>query len=141
MIAEKEITMVEEQVEPTFSLPIHKVYIASPYGRRQGASEEDCEVNVRIQIQAARLLIDWGYIPFIPNLYHYVHKGWASSPSEDIWTKIVSSWILDCDALLRLGGESIGADIEEQIARNLGLPIFYGIIGLKPSVQKEPSGL
>ncbi len=41
------------------------------------------------------------------------------------------AWIAHMDALLRLPGESQGADIEEETARALGLPVFYSIAELE----------
>jgi len=36
-------------------------------------------------------------------------------------------WLAKCDAVLRLPGESKGADIEKDYALSLGIPVFFSI--------------
>jgi hypothetical protein len=36
-----------------------------------------------------------------------------------------------CDAILRLPGESAGADEEVKLAKELGKPVFYSIVDLR----------
>jgi hypothetical protein len=38
-----------------------------------------------------------------------------------------NEWVLRCDALLRLPGESQGADAEVELAKKHGIPVFYSI--------------
>ena len=105
-----------------------KVYIAFPYGRRRGLTEKQCETNVLKSIEVARQVIQMGHNPFLPNLYHYVHKGWVETLEEDEWAKITAEWIEDCDVLLFLGNEqSIGCQREKDIARFLGKPIIWKV--------------
>jgi hypothetical protein len=50
-------------------------------------------------------------------------------PYED-WTKLDLEWVKVCDGLLRLEGESSGADAEIEFAKQLSIPVFYGIDSL-----------
>jgi hypothetical protein len=36
-------------------------------------------------------------------------------------------WLKCCDAVLRLPGESTGADREVALAKELGIPVYYSI--------------
>ena len=96
-----------------------KVYISSPY------SEGDPIENVKRQTDMANILIDLGYNPFIPLLSHYIH---IENPKPYFtWLRILSDWIPACDALLRLPGNSQGADFEEHLAKICDVPVFYSV--------------
>jgi len=99
-----------------------KIYIASPY------TKGDVAVNVKRQLDAADELIELGFAPFVPLYYHFQHM-FSPKPYET-WTKLDNEWIQQCDALLRLKGESKGADAEVKLAEELGIPVFYNILGL-----------
>lgn len=96
-----------------------KIYIASPY------TLGDVAVNVRKQMDAADELISIGYAPFIPLLYHFQHLVYPEPYS--VWTEIDNAFVLSCDAVLRLPGESRGADAEVKIARENNIPVAYSI--------------
>ncbi len=106
-----------------------RVYIASPYGRRAGLTEAQCEKNVQTAIDAAIALIEFGHNPFTPHLLHYIHKRWrVDSPSEGKWMELCLEWLSKCDALVRLPGKSEGADNEVAEAKKLGIPVYFGLV-------------
>ena len=102
-----------------------RVYIASPY------TNGWMPTNIRLQIETADKLMDLGYIPYTPLLSHFQEI--YSSRSEHDWLKIDFAFLKICDAILRLkpvgkDGKEIpspGADQEEEIAKEHGIPIFY----------------
>ena len=96
-----------------------KVYIASPY------TKGDAAVNVKRQIDTANKLMNIGYVPFTPLLYHFQHMI-HPRPSED-WMIIDLEWLECCTCLLRLDGESPGADREVAYAKQKGIPVFHSI--------------
>jgi len=96
-----------------------KVYIASPY------TIGDPAVNVRFQIEIGNNLINMGYAPFIPLLSHFQHLIFPRHYED--WLKLDMEWISICDCLLRLGGESKGADREVTRAHELGKQVFYSV--------------
>ena len=100
-----------------------KIYIASPY------SIGDKIENVNAQIRAANQLMNYGYTPFLPLLSHFQDQ-LISRPYTD-WLENDLEWIAVCDGLLRLPGESPGADIEVKHAMGLKIPIYYSIDELK----------
>lgn len=46
------------------------------------------------------------------------------------WMGVDLPWVAVSDALLRLPGESAGADLEESCARENGVPVFHGVAEL-----------
>jgi hypothetical protein len=96
---------------------MNKIYIAGPYSRG------DVAINVRNAISAADYLSRWGWTPFIPHLTHFWHMAF---PHEyQFWLDQDMEWLKCCDALLRLRGESGGADKEVAWARDNGLPVYF----------------
>lgn len=98
------------------------VFIASPY------TIGDVAVNVRESILAADSLLDAGLIPYAPLLSHFWH--FLSPKPYEIWTALDNAWLKRCDCILRLPGESSGADAEVQLAAQLNIPIFYDIASI-----------
>ena len=102
------------------------IYIAGPY------TKGDVAVNVRTAIIAADQLVAKGYIPYIPHLTHFWHL--ISPHDYKFWIAMDLEWLRKCDAVLRLPGDSDGADYEVLIAQDDGMPIFYSIeeFGVEP---------
>ena len=96
-----------------------KVYIASPY------TKGDVAVNVKRQLDCTDELMTLGFVPYTPLYSHFQHMA-HPRPYQD-WIDLDLEWIPACDCLLRLPGESSGADNEVKLARKLGKPIFYSI--------------
>lgn len=94
-----------------------KVYIASPY------TLGDVAVNVKRQIDAVDELMNKGFAPFAPLYSHFQHMA-HPRPYKD-WTDIDLVWVGVCDCVLRLDGESMGADSEVEFAKTFNIPIFY----------------
>jgi hypothetical protein len=93
-----------------------KIYVAGPY------TKGDVATNVRAAIIAADNLRTLGHTPYIPHLSHFWH---LLIPHEiDFWYALDMEWLEQCDALFRIEGESVGADREEERARELGLIIL-----------------
>ena len=99
-----------------------KVFIAAPY------TEGDVAMNVKRAIDAADMLLDAGYLPFVPHLTHFWHI--ISPKPYKVWTALDLEFLPLCDAVLRLSGDSDGADDEVALARKLGIPVYYKIMDL-----------
>lgn len=98
------------------------VYIASPY------SKGDPVVNVRTSLEAADRLASLGYLPFAPLLSHLWHL--ISPHPYEFWTKMDLEWVQRCDVLLRLPGDSSGADAEVAFAAEHDIPVYHSIQAL-----------
>jgi hypothetical protein len=53
------------------------------------------------------------------------------------WMGVDFSWVVSADALLRLPGESTGADLETECAREHGIPVFTSIGELTAHFAKD----
>ncbi|HLY94424.1 MAG TPA: DUF4406 domain-containing protein [Gaiellaceae bacterium] len=98
---------------------IKHVYVAGPI------TKGDQFVNTRIAILAAARLAERGFFPFVPHLCSL----WQMIEPREYheWIDYDFAWIGRCDALVRLPGESSGADAEVRLALNLGKPVFLGL--------------
>lgn len=96
-----------------------KVYIAGPY------TTGDVAVNVRTAIAAGQQVLEAGHYPYIPHLTHFWHL-LIPGPYEQ-WLKLDLEWLEACDALVRLLGESSGADHEMRRAKELGIPVYLSV--------------
>lgn len=94
-----------------------KVYIAGPI------TIGDRNENIRNALDIASQLLSKGYAPFVPQLtcfwdllfpFHY-----------ETWMKLDEEYIKMCDYVLRIPGESKGADREVTFARENNIPVFF----------------
>lgn len=95
------------------------VYIASPY-----SNGDTCE-NVRRACLAGDRLLAAGITPLIPHLFHLYHL--ISPKPYETWMELGMNYLSMCDALLRLPGESKGADREVAQAKEWGILVYYDI--------------
>jgi len=100
---------------------MRSVYLAAPY------TIGDQALNVRHSLEVADTLLPW-FVPFCPLLSHFWHM---ISPKDYItWLRYSLDWLERCDYVLRLPGDSLGADVEVAHAQKLGIPIFYSVAEL-----------
>jgi hypothetical protein len=52
------------------------------------------------------------------------------------WLSIDNEWLSLCDYLLRLPGQSHGADQEVALAKSLNIPVFYSIEDFEKEVSR-----
>ena len=96
-----------------------KVYVAGPY------TKGDVAQNVRIAIEYGDRLIINGYIPYIPHLTHFWHLIFPHD--YEYWLNLDNEWLALCDMVLRIPGDSPGADAEVELAKSLGIPVYYSM--------------
>ncbi len=92
------------------------IFISGPYAK------PDPVVNTRNAILAGEEVLKLGHIPFIPHLNHLWHL--VSPHPEEFWYAHDLIWLRKCDAILRLPGESRGADNEMKMAKKWGIEEF-----------------
>lgn len=99
---------------------IRTVYLAGPYSG-------DEEHNTKVAIALADMASNYGFIPFIPHLFHF----WNEQHPHDyeFWMRMDEMWISKCDALLYYE-MSPGADRDVAVASRLGKPIFNSLAEL-----------
>lgn len=96
-----------------------RVYISGPISRG------DQEHNFNQSIVAQRELIQLGFSPLNPMLT--MKFPGHESISHQEWIDCDLPWVEMSNAVLRLPGESIGADMETDHAKRLGIPVFESI--------------
>ena len=98
---------------------MYKVFISGPY------SQGDVEKNVGNAMNMANSLIEHGFAPYCPHLTHFLHiNNWQ--PYER-WLEIDNEYLVLCDAVIRIPGESPGAEKEVLLAKSNGIPVFHSL--------------
>lgn len=97
-----------------------RVYIAGPM------TVGDQLANIQLGQRVAKRLVLAGLAPFVPHMDAYIFflpvadgAGYEDLLAWDF------AFIEVCDAVLRLPGESPGADREEAFAQKKGIPVFH----------------
>ena len=106
-----------------------KVYIASAYTIGNTAA------NVARQMRVANQLIRLGFAPYVPLLNHFQDIYYKQD--EETWMQLDFVWVKSCHCVLRLGGESPGADREVELAKENNIPVFYSMDELMVYWLKE----
>jgi len=96
-----------------------RVYVSGPYAKGDAAE------NVRRAILAADELLRAGHAPFCPHLSHFWHL--LCPKPREAWLEYDLEWLRACDAVVRLPGESEGADAEVEAAREMGIPVYASV--------------
>jgi hypothetical protein len=94
-----------------------RVYVASPY------TAGDTAANVGRAIDAADRLLAQGFAPYCPLLNHFWHI--YHPHGYQTWLDLDLAFLPICDVLVRLPGDSPGADVETVRAVELGIPVVH----------------
>lgn len=99
-----------------------RVYVAGPI------SKGDTVENVWKGIRWGRRMLQDGLAPYVPHLDAYMTLSAATPPTDDSnWKPLLEwdiEWVAASEAFFRIEGESMGADLEMKVARELGIPVF-----------------
>lgn len=93
-----------------------KCYIAGAYSKPEPVA------NVAVACRFASWLIDHGHNVFVPHLNVLLH--FMEARSWDDWLSLDMDWVESCDVLIRLPGESKGADREVIHAMDKLIPYY-----------------
>jgi len=96
-----------------------RIYLAGPY------TNGDTARNVAEAIEIAdiiRGMCGGNLIPFVPHLFHFWHM--IRPRDYEDWMALDLHWLGLCHALIRLPGDSPGADLEIEKAQELGIPVL-----------------
>lgn len=102
-----------------------RVYVSGPI------SKGDLQTNIDAARTAGLALLKAGFAPFVPHLTCYLSSNTpevlpAGTTAAD-WYSADLPWVAVSQAVLRLPGESVGADLEAALAYSLGIPVFYSV--------------
>lgn len=107
------------------------VYIAGPM------DHGDTALNIRRAILVADALLKEGHYPYVPHLDHFWHM--ICPGTREQWLKLDMAFIAKCDCLLRIAGDSPGADLEVAEAQRLGVPVYGPLVVEDKDGSKIPS--
>ena len=93
-------------------------YIAAPY-------TSNPEANVRKVMDVADELVKAGFVPYLPHLSHFWNL--VSPKPYEFWLEYDLAILAKCDCVLRIPGESKGADGEVEFALRNWIPVYYSV--------------
>lgn len=108
-----------------------RVYVAGPM------TKGDKEENLSRAIAAGEQLMAAGLAPHVPQCTYCWSDNFSHAHEE--WMRIDLPWVEAADAVVRLSGESKGADMETAAAEKAGVPVFRGC-GNRECVDPECDG-
>lgn len=109
------------------------ILVAGPYRSGTGDDPARIAANVHAMNQAALELFRAGYIPVLGEWFALplIETAGSRQIGDAIFTEIfhpiAHAVATRCDACLRIGGASAGADGMVELARSLGQQVFYRI--------------
>ncbi len=109
------------------------ILIAGPYASGTGGDLELMRRNLARLEEAAWPLFQAGHIPMIgewvalPVLSSAGATGPTDPLAEQVMYPTADRLLQRCDAVLRLPGDSRGADQDVRIARERGLPVYFSL--------------
>jgi hypothetical protein len=109
------------------------ILIAGPYRSGTGDDPDRLEANLRRLEEAAWPIFRAGHVPMIgewvalPVLRGAGGLGIGDPLAREVLYPTAERLLQHCDAVLRLPGDSTGADQDVAIAKERGLPVYYDI--------------
>lgn len=107
-----------------------RVYISGPL-----SSSGDRAANVKREMGVAVELIKEGFAPLCPHLTHFLDE--TDSLGHGTWMEVDLPWVAVADCVLRLSGESKGADLECAEAVRLGIPVYLSVAELRANQNQS----
>jgi len=101
--------------------------IAGPYSSG-GADDEQRAVNLRAMNETALRIFEKGHTPIIGvNMALPVIECAGEDRFDELMMPISLALAARCDAVLRIGGPSVGADQEVERLRAAGKPVYLSV--------------
>jgi hypothetical protein len=107
------------------------ILIAGPYRSGTGDDPQKMAANVRAMESYALPLFRAGHVPIVgewlalPLVALAGSRAVGDEPFNEVFHPIAEQLLQHCDAVLRVGGASQGADLMVEIARQRGLSVFH----------------
>jgi len=113
------------------------IMVAHPYSAG-GAGTAAREANLLAMNTAAYALFEIGHLPLIGvNLALPLIAAAGADRDQAVMMPLSLALAERCDAILRIGGPSSGADAEVEVFRARALPVYYALADVPPA---DPSG-
>jgi hypothetical protein len=109
------------------------ILVAGPY--RSGTNDDPALIakNVQAMTEASLRLFRAGHLPVmgewyaLPLIEHAGSKAIGDAVFDEIFHPISRRLLAKCDACLRIGGPSVGADEMVALARRHGKPVYFSL--------------
>ena len=114
------------------------ILIAGPYRSGTNDDPEKIAANVHLMESFALPIFRLGHIPMLgewfalPLVHLAGSKKIGDEPFNEIFHPIAERLLNKCDAVLRVGGASQGADLMVKTANEKGLQIYYSLEEIPP---------
>ena len=114
------------------------ILVAGPYRSGTGDDPAKIAANMRAMNEAALSLFRRGHLPItgealaLPLIETAGSRRIGDAVFDEIFHSIAERTLRRCDACLRLGGPSKGADEMVRIARELGQQVFFRLEEVPP---------
>jgi hypothetical protein len=118
------------------------ILIAGPYRSGTGADPEKMAANVHFMESFALPIFRLGHIPVLGEWFALPLVELADSKQvgdeafNEIFHPIAERLLEKCNAVLRVGGASSGADLMVETARKHGLQVYTKLEEIPPAKQK-----
>ena len=115
------------------------ILIAGPYRSGTGDDPEKMAANVQYMESHALPIFRLGHIPVLgewfalPLLHLAGSKQVGDEAYNEVFHPIAERLLEKCDAVLRVGGTSTGADLMVEIARRNGLQVYTKLDQIPPA--------
>ncbi|MEU1864129.1 DUF4406 domain-containing protein [Streptomyces gardneri] len=115
------------------------ILVAGPYRSGTGDDPRKLEANVRAMNEAALVLFRAGHLPVtgealaLPLLEAAGGARPGDALFQEVFHPVAERLLSRCDAVLRIGGPSVGADMMVAQAREQGLDV-YGSLADVPAI-------
>jgi ADP-ribose pyrophosphatase len=115
------------------------ILIAGPYRSGTGDDPEKMAANVRLMESFALPIFRLGHIPVLGEWFALplVHLAGSQQVGDgafnEIFHPIAERLLEKCEAILRVGGASQGADLMVEVGRNNGLQIYADLEEIPPA--------
>jgi hypothetical protein len=115
------------------------ILIAGPYRSGTNDDPEKIAANVRLMESFALPIFRMGHIPMLgewfalPLVHLAGSKKIGDGPFNEIFHPIAERLLEKCDAVLRVGGSSQGADLMVEIARKRNLRVYFAPEEIPPA--------
>lgn len=109
------------------------ILVAGPYRSGTGDDPDKLAANVRAMEAFALPILRAGHIPIVGEWLALPLVSLAGSQRvgdavfDDIFHPIAERLLTRCDAVLRMGGPSQGADLMVNTAKDRGLDVYYAL--------------
>lgn len=101
------------------------IYVAGPLDT---GPPELRAARIAEAIRVGAELIAAGHAPYVPHLSEAMAE--AHDISYEEWMSVDLAWLRVAAAVIRIPGDSAGADRETELAESLGIPVYQGLESL-----------